>query len=80
MLKTPYGYEVHKSLQADKRFKIWAGMLVSFVAAGAFSTGLAFVADRFDPSFRTAEDVIGYLGMSVLASLPAPIDRQRGEP
>jgi uncharacterized protein involved in exopolysaccharide biosynthesis len=59
---------------------LWAGMLVSFIAAGAFSTGLAFVADRFDPSFRTAEDVIGYLGMSVLASLPAPIDRQRGKP
>jgi uncharacterized protein involved in exopolysaccharide biosynthesis len=58
---------------------LWAGMLFSFIAAGAFSTGLAFVADRFDPSFRTAEDVIGYLGMPVLASLPSPIDRHRGQ-
>jgi uncharacterized protein involved in exopolysaccharide biosynthesis len=59
---------------------LWAGMLFSFVAAGAFSTGLTFVADRFDPSFRTPEDVIGYLGMPVLASLPSPIDRHRGQP
>jgi uncharacterized protein involved in exopolysaccharide biosynthesis len=59
---------------------LWAGMLFSFIAAAAFSTGLAFVADRFDPSFRTAEDVIGYLGMPVLASLPSPIDRHRGQP
>jgi uncharacterized protein involved in exopolysaccharide biosynthesis len=59
---------------------LWAGMLFSFIAAGAFSTGLAFVADRFDTSFRTAEDVIGYLGMPVLASLPSRIDRHRGQP
>jgi uncharacterized protein involved in exopolysaccharide biosynthesis len=61
---------------------LWAGLLFSLVAAGGFSTGLVFIADRFDPSFRTAEDVIGFLGMPVLASLPARTDQQRdvGEP
>jgi uncharacterized protein involved in exopolysaccharide biosynthesis len=60
---------------------LWAGMLFSFVVAGAFSTGLVFAADRFNPTFHTAEDVIGYLGMPVLASLPARTDppRDRGE-
>jgi uncharacterized protein involved in exopolysaccharide biosynthesis len=58
---------------------LWAAILSSFAAAGAFSTGLIFVADRFDPSFRTAEDVIEYLRMPVLASLPARIEKRRGE-
>jgi uncharacterized protein involved in exopolysaccharide biosynthesis len=56
---------------------LWAGMLFSFVAASVFGTGLAFVVDRFDPSFRSAEDVISFLGMPVLASLPARIDPRR---
>ena len=56
---------------------LWAGMLFSVVAAGAFSTGLVFASDRFNPTFRTAEDVIGYLGMPVLASLPARTDQPR---
>ncbi len=58
-----------------------ASALFSFVAAGVFSTGLAFAADRFDPSFRTADEVIHILGSPVLASLPARVDRPhtRGE-
>jgi uncharacterized protein involved in exopolysaccharide biosynthesis len=56
---------------------LWAAMLFSFLGAGVFSTGLAFAADRFDPSFRTAEDVTGFLGMPVLASLPARAGQQR---
>ena len=61
---------------------LWAAMLSSVAAASVFSTGLVFTADRCDPSFRTAEDVIECLGMPVLASLPARIERQRdvGEP
>ena len=39
MLKTPYGYEVHKSLQADERLKIWAGMLVSRMNLVTTTTG-----------------------------------------
>lgn len=47
----------------------------SFIAAGVFSTGMVFAADRFDPSFRTAEEVIQVLGAPVLASLPARVER-----
>ena len=55
--------------------------LFSFAAAGVLSTGLAFAADRFDPSFRNAEEVIRVLGSPVLASLPARVEppNQRGE-
>jgi capsular polysaccharide biosynthesis protein len=55
--------------------------LFSFIAAGVFSIGLVFAADRFDPSFRTAEEVIQSLGAPVLASLPARVERphQRGD-
>jgi uncharacterized protein involved in exopolysaccharide biosynthesis len=52
-----------------------AATLFSFVAAGVFSTGLVFAADRFDPSFRTADDAAEFLGLPVLASLPARIER-----
>ncbi len=45
-------------------------VLVAFVAAGVSGTGAAFVADYVSPAFRTPEEVIGYLGMPVLASLP----------
>lgn len=58
-----------------------AAALFSFVTAGVFSTGLVFAADRFDPSFRTADEVIQALGSPVLASLPARVEcpNQRGE-
>src|SRR5579863_6426259 len=54
-----------------------AATLFSFVGAGLFSAGLVFAADRFDPSFRTADEVIHCLGMPVLASLPAGTEPQR---
>ncbi len=44
--------------------------LLGLVAAGTFSTGLAFAADRLDPAFRTPDEVVAYLGARVLASLP----------
>jgi uncharacterized protein involved in exopolysaccharide biosynthesis len=55
--------------------------LFSFIVAGVFSTGLVFAADRVDPTFRTAEEVIQSLGAPVLASLPARVERphQRGD-
>jgi succinoglycan biosynthesis transport protein ExoP len=61
---------------------LWTATLSSIVAASLFSTGLVFAADRFDPSFRTAEEVIQFLGTPVLASLPARIEPQHnaGEP
>ena len=58
---------------------LWATMLFSFAGAAAFSTALVCAVDRFDPSFRTAEDVIEYLGMPVLASLPERTYQRRGE-
>jgi uncharacterized protein involved in exopolysaccharide biosynthesis len=48
--------------------------LLGLVLATSVSTGLAFAADRFDPAFRTPDEVVGYLGVPMLASLP-----RRGE-
>jgi uncharacterized protein involved in exopolysaccharide biosynthesis len=50
---------------------MWAATCLSFAAACVFSTGMAFVADYFDPSFRTPDEVFDLLGSPVLASLPA---------
>ena len=43
---------------------------VGLALAGSVSTGLAFGADYFDPAFRTPDEVLAYLGIPVLASLP----------
>jgi uncharacterized protein involved in exopolysaccharide biosynthesis len=43
---------------------------LSVLAAGAFSTTLAFTADRLNAGFRTPDEVVFYLGAPVLASLP----------
>jgi uncharacterized protein involved in exopolysaccharide biosynthesis len=56
---------------------VLAATLISFLGAGVFSTALAFAADRFDPSFRTSDEVTDFLGMPVLASLPARVEAQR---
>ena len=50
---------------------LWAATCISFAAACIFSTGMAFVADYFDPSVRTPDEVVDLLGSPVLASLPA---------
>jgi uncharacterized protein involved in exopolysaccharide biosynthesis len=39
-------------------------------AAGMTSIGAAYTADRFDPSFRTPEELGRYLDVKVLASIP----------
>ncbi len=54
-----------------------AATLSSIAAASVFSTAVVFAADYLDPSFRTAEEVIQFLGTPVLASLPARIEAQR---
>jgi capsular polysaccharide biosynthesis protein len=38
--------------------------------AGTGSVGLAFTSDFLDPSFRTPDEVAGFLESPVLASLP----------
>jgi len=50
---------------------LWAASCLSFAGACVFSTGMTFVADYFDPSFRTPDEVFDLLGSPVLASLPA---------
>jgi uncharacterized protein involved in exopolysaccharide biosynthesis len=48
----------------------WMILAVGIVGAGVSGTGAAFAADYFDPAFRNPDDVRGYLGTPVLASLP----------
>jgi uncharacterized protein involved in exopolysaccharide biosynthesis len=52
---------------------VWSELscgLFGIILATGVSTGLAFAADYLDPSFRTPDDVLAYLGTPVLASLP----------
>jgi uncharacterized protein involved in exopolysaccharide biosynthesis len=44
--------------------------LLTLVLAGAFSLSTAFVLDFMDPTFRTPDELAGYLGVPVLAALP----------
>ena len=48
----------------------WVFGLIAVVLGGTLSTSLAFAADYLNPSFRTPDDVLAYLGIPVLASLP----------
>jgi uncharacterized protein involved in exopolysaccharide biosynthesis len=48
----------------------WTASCLSLIGACGVSTGLVFAADYFDPSFRTPEEVVGFLGAPVLAALP----------
>jgi len=52
------------------KYSTWTFLLIGLVSAGATSTALAFAADYFDPAFRTPEEVVAYLNVPVLASLP----------
>jgi len=47
---------------------VWG--LFALLAGGVFGTAAAFAADYANPAFRTPDEVAGYLGMPVLASLP----------
>jgi len=44
--------------------------LIGLVFASTMSTTIAFVADYLNPAFRTPDEIVGYLGSPVLASLP----------
>ena len=46
-------------------------LFLGLAVAGVSSTGLAFAADYFAPSFRTPDEVSAYLDVPVLASLPS---------
>lgn len=50
---------------------LWASLGFTFMAALAFSTSAAFIADYVDPSFRTPREVVKTLEVPVLAFLPA---------
>jgi len=45
-------------------------LILGFVLAFLASLGLAFIVDYMDPSFRTPDEVEGYLGLPVLAATP----------
>jgi uncharacterized protein involved in exopolysaccharide biosynthesis len=47
-----------------------AVLILGTVAAGTAGTGAAFAADRLDSSFRTPDEVLLFLQVPVLASLP----------
>ena len=53
----------------------WAVVRLGLLLAMVVSTGSAFVADYFDSSFRTPDEVRGYLNLPVLASLPKHSDK-----
>jgi uncharacterized protein involved in exopolysaccharide biosynthesis len=44
--------------------------LLTLLLAGTFSLSTAFVLDFMDPTFRTPDELAGYLGVPVLAALP----------
>jgi uncharacterized protein involved in exopolysaccharide biosynthesis len=47
-------------------------LTIGFATAGVCGVGATFLADYFDPAFRTPDEVLTYLNAPVLASLPAP--------
>lgn len=48
----------------------WVFGLIGVMLGSTLSTGLAFTADYLNPGFRTPDEVVNYLGVPVLASLP----------
>jgi uncharacterized protein involved in exopolysaccharide biosynthesis len=48
----------------------WTVLAMGFLGATTAGTAAAFAADYVNPAFRTPEDVLGYLQLPVLASLP----------
>jgi uncharacterized protein involved in exopolysaccharide biosynthesis len=48
----------------------WVFGMIGVLLGGTLSTSLAFAADYLNPGFRTPDEVIAYLGIPVLASLP----------
>jgi len=48
----------------------WTVLAIGLIVAGAGGAGAAFASDYLDPAFRNPQDVVAYLDMQVLASLP----------
>lgn len=48
----------------------WMVLAIGFAAAGTAGTATAFAADYLQPGFRDPDDVVAYLNVPVLASLP----------
>jgi uncharacterized protein involved in exopolysaccharide biosynthesis len=48
----------------------WFFGVVGLIVGGTVSTGLVFAADYLNCGFRTPDEVVAYLGIPVLASLP----------
>lgn len=51
----------------------WAVVALGIVAAGGAGAGAAFVADYLNSGFRSPDDVVAYLDLPVLASLPSGV-------
>lgn len=51
----------------------WMILLAGLMTAGATGTALAFAVDYLDPALRTPEDVVTFLRVPVLASIPREI-------
>jgi hypothetical protein len=49
--------------------------LGGFFLAGTISLGAGYAVDRFDASFRTPDELIRYLDVKVLASIPTSTAR-----
>ena len=56
------------ALPSSPRWEL--NLLLGLALAVLVSLGLAFVVDYMDPSFRTPDEVEGYLGLPVLAATP----------
>ena len=54
----------------------WTLLLFGLAAAGAAGTGAAYAADYINPVFRDPQEVVAYLNIPVLASLPATTRRR----
>ena len=60
---------------------VWSSfgiLMVGFMAAGTCGTAAAFAADHMDPALRTPDEVLGYLNVAVLASLPEMQSSKQG--
>src|SRR6202046_130083 len=49
-----------------------------FFTAGIVSVSAAYAVDRMDPSFRTPDELVRYLNVKVLASIPSDVSHKMG--
>ena len=63
------------SVPALPRLSTLAVLAIGFAGAGTAGAGAAFFADYVDPALRTPDEVIAFLNVPVLASLPCDFPR-----